>query len=158
MTSHHCPRPRRARWWPVLVVAAIAAVADRRTLVAASANSASFLTEFKHRVLNDIIPVDDEHGPLTVGKVDSFNNVQLEPLLSTIAAMDYFRFVKLNLKKKCTLWLDNTKCALRWVRVNRTRDRVRTSESDEARMTRRECRANAAARPWEERDTIARLA
>lgn len=74
---------------------------------------ASFISALKNRVLNEFVPINN--GTLTISTVDAFNNLHLAPRLQSITDMDYFRFVKLNLKNKCTLWPDNTKCALRFV-------------------------------------------
>jgi hypothetical protein len=65
--------------------------------------------------LSNIIPVDssDNNESVMISSVEAFNNVHIAPRLSAITDMDYFRYVKLNLKKKCTLWADDTKCALR---------------------------------------------
>jgi hypothetical protein len=71
------------------------------------------LFRMKGKVLNDIIPLTSQE-PLTIRDVDSFNNVHLSPRLQSICTMDYFRFVKLNLKKKCTLWADDSKCSERY--------------------------------------------
>lgn len=73
--------------------------------------TSSFLVSLRNKPLSEIIPVDNES--LTISVVDAFNNVHLAPRFQAIADMDYFRFVKLNLKNKCQLWTDNTKCALR---------------------------------------------
>ena len=65
--------------------------------------------------LNDIVPLHPGSGPLLISDVDSFNNVRIAPRLQSIVTMDYFRFVKLNLSKKCSLWPDDDRCAERSV-------------------------------------------
>ncbi|KAI1285984.1 ERO1-like protein alpha [Halotydeus destructor] len=74
-------------------------------------NQHAFLINLKNKKLNNYVPINN--GDLTVSNINTFNNVHLAPLFDVIASMDYFRYVKLNLKKKCLLWSDNTKCALR---------------------------------------------
>lgn len=71
-----------------------------------------FLNSLKSKVLNEIIPIIPEH--LNISSIDCYNNVHLSPRLQSIITMDYFRFVKLNLKKHCTLWPDDTKCSERY--------------------------------------------
>lgn len=88
--------------------------------------SSSFLDELKDKSLNNIIPVKN-NGLLNVSNVNTFNNVILAPLIERIIALDYFRFVKLNMRKKCSLWTDITKCALRYVLSHRHRDNVTSS-------------------------------
>lgn len=78
-----------------------------------SLSESSFLSRIKDKVLNDIIPLTSNEV-LRIRDVDSFNNVHLSPRLQSISGMDYFRFVKLNLKKKCTLWADDSKCSERY--------------------------------------------
>lgn len=71
----------------------------------------NFLDSLKSKVLNDFIPIIPEN--LNISSIDCYNNVHLSPRLQSIITMDYFRFVKLNLKKYCTLWPDDTKCSER---------------------------------------------
>lgn len=72
-----------------------------------------FLSSLKYKVLNEIIPIIPEN--LNISSIDCYNNVHLSPRLQSIITMDYFRFVKLNLKRHCTLWPDDTKCSERYV-------------------------------------------
>ncbi|RWS08464.1 ERO1-like protein [Dinothrombium tinctorium] len=57
---------------------------------------ATFLDRLKHEHIDDFISSDIESEPLTISKIDCFNN-----------------FIKLNLNKKCQFWSDTGKCALR---------------------------------------------
>lgn len=75
----------------------------------------TFLQQMKNYDLSEIVPLYPGSGPLLVSEVDSFNNVKIAPRLQSIVTMDYFRFVKLNLSKKCSLWPDNDRCAERYV-------------------------------------------
>lgn len=74
-------------------------------------NQETFLSSLKSKVLNDIIPITPDH--LNISSIDCYNNVHLSPRLQSIIHMDYFRFVKINLKKPCSLWPDDTKCSER---------------------------------------------
>lgn len=74
----------------------------------------TFLQRMKDTDLSDIMPLYPS-GPLLISEVDSFNNRKIAPRLQSIVAMDYFRFVKLNLSKKCSLWADDARCAERSV-------------------------------------------
>lgn len=75
----------------------------------------TFLQKMKGYDLSEIVPLYPGSGPLLISDVDSFNNVKIAPRLQSIVTMDYFRFVKLNLSKKCSLWSDNDRCAERYV-------------------------------------------
>ena len=74
----------------------------------------TFLQETKDIDLSEVVPLYPS-GPLLVAEVDSFNNAKIAPRLQSIVTMDYFRFVKLNLSKKCRLWPDDGRCAERSV-------------------------------------------
>lgn len=76
----------------------------------------TFLQRMKGTDLSDIMPLYPS-GPLLISELDSFNNLKIAPRLQSIVAMDYFRFVKLNLSKKCSLWPDDARCAERSVCV-----------------------------------------
>jgi len=77
-----------------------------------SPSQESFLQRMKSRLLNDIIPLTSSE-PLRIQDLNAFNNVQLCPRLQAMTSLDYFRFVKLNLKRKCSLWPDDSKCSER---------------------------------------------
>ena len=49
--------------------------------------------------------------------VHQFNRHMLLPLLKSIVAMDYFRYVKVNLERPCQLWCNADKCNLRDCKV-----------------------------------------
>ncbi|KAL1488935.1 hypothetical protein ABEB36_014721 [Hypothenemus hampei] len=49
--------------------------------------------------------------------VDSFNNVKLFPRLRSLLIKDYFRFFKVNLKRPCPFWSDDSRCAMRYCHV-----------------------------------------
>lgn len=68
----------------------------------------SFLRKIRKIDLSSIVPLTA--APLSISEVDSFNNVRITPRLQSIVEMDYFRFVKLNLSKKCSLWPDDARC------------------------------------------------
>ncbi|XP_049845314.1 ero1-like protein [Schistocerca gregaria] len=53
----------------------------------------------------------------TVDTVDHFNNVKIYPVLQSLLIKDYFRFYKVNLKKTCPFWADDSKCAMRYCHV-----------------------------------------
>jgi len=75
----------------------------------------TFLDKFKKLDLTQFIDknVTDQSIPrkIAVENVDQFNNNQLLPCLKSIVDMDYFKYIKLNLNKKCTLWPDDAKCS-----------------------------------------------
>lgn len=52
-----------------------------------------------------------------VDTVDHFNNIKVYPRLKSILNKDYFRFYKVNLKKECPFWSDDSRCALRFCHV-----------------------------------------
>ena len=55
----------------------------------------------------------DDRLPLKIEDLNRFIRGQLLPRLNSIVSMDYFRYIKLNLKRKCTLWPDDTRCSLK---------------------------------------------
>lgn len=48
-----------------------------------------------------------------IEKIDKFNNYKFHPLISTLVQKDYFRYIRVNLKKICQFWPDDAKCSLR---------------------------------------------
>ncbi|XP_022915530.1 ero1-like protein [Onthophagus taurus] len=52
-----------------------------------------------------------------VDTVDYFNNVKIYPRLRSLLTKDYFRFYKVNLKKNCPFWIDDSRCAIRYCHV-----------------------------------------
>lgn len=72
-----------------------------------------FLKHSKSLVLDHFEHLNRD-DKVNLSMVTSFNN-KLAPLIQSIVQMDYFKFVKLNLKRRCTLWPDNAKCSLRFV-------------------------------------------
>lgn len=79
-------------------------------------DSCTFIDRFKQRP--DLLafvrkePIG-ENVSFSPAHVDQFNNKQLLPRLLSIVDMDYFKYVKLNLNKKCSLWPDDAKCSRR---------------------------------------------
>ena len=73
----------------------------------------TFLDKFKRLDLSVFIKKNliDENEQFKPSIVDKFNNNQLLPRLLSIVDMDYFKYVKLNLNKKCSLWSDDAKCS-----------------------------------------------
>ncbi|KAF5289571.1 hypothetical protein FQA39_LY15018 [Lamprigera yunnana] len=59
--------------------------------------------------------IDD--GSCNVDTVDHFNNVKVYPRLRSLLTKNYFRFYKVNLKRKCPFWVDDSKCAMRYCHV-----------------------------------------
>lgn len=53
----------------------------------------------------------------SVETLDSFNNLKLYPRLNSLLQYDYFRYWKVNLKKECPFWEDDSKCAIRYCSV-----------------------------------------
>uniref|UniRef100_A0A8C3KJV9 ERO1-like protein alpha n=1 Tax=Calidris pygmaea TaxID=425635 RepID=A0A8C3KJV9_9CHAR len=48
-----------------------------------------------------------------VETIDAFNNYKLFPRLNELLENDYFRYYKVNLKKPCPFWNDNSHCGIR---------------------------------------------
>jgi hypothetical protein len=48
-----------------------------------------------------------------IESIDKFNNYKIHPLISILVQKDYFRFIKVNLKKICQFWHDDAKCGLK---------------------------------------------
>ena len=75
---------------------------------------AVFLSQIKSLTLDDFYPIDNQSAEdLTLSDISGFNNLQLGPRIQSIVRMDYFKFVKLNLHRRCILWPDATKCVLK---------------------------------------------
>lgn len=58
-----------------------------------------------------------------VDTVDYFNNNRITPRLKSLLVKDYFRFYKVNLRKECPFWNDDSKCAMRFCSVNPCEDK-----------------------------------
>lgn len=54
----------------------------------------------------------------SIDTVDYFNNNKIHPRLKSLLVRDYFRFHKVNLKKECPFWADDSKCAMRACHVS----------------------------------------
>lgn len=52
-----------------------------------------------------------------VDTVDYYNNLKIYPVLKSLLVKDFFRFYKVNLKKKCPFWADDPKCAMKFCHV-----------------------------------------
>ncbi|XP_018577232.1 ero1-like protein isoform X2 [Anoplophora glabripennis] len=52
-----------------------------------------------------------------IDTVDHFNNVKIFPRLRSLLVKDYFRFYKVNLKRPCPFWTDDSRCAIRYCHV-----------------------------------------
>ncbi|XP_037500381.1 ero1-like protein isoform X2 [Rhipicephalus sanguineus] len=48
-----------------------------------------------------------------IDTIDHFNNFKVHPILKSLLQKDYFRFFKVNLKRPCPFWPDDSRCALR---------------------------------------------
>ncbi|XP_014204852.1 ero1-like protein [Copidosoma floridanum] len=59
----------------------------------------------------------------TVDTVDYFNNVKIYPRLQSLLVRDYFRFYKVNLKRDCPFWADDSKCAIRYCHIKPCEDK-----------------------------------
>lgn len=58
------------------------------------------------------------HGSLgdcscNVDTIDYFNNVKIFPRIQSLVSKDYFRFYKVNLRKECPFWADDSRCAMK---------------------------------------------
>lgn len=54
----------------------------------------------------------------SVDTVDHYNNNKIFPRLKSLLVRDYFRFYKVNLRKDCPFWADDSKCAMRSCHVH----------------------------------------
>ncbi|KAJ8934535.1 hypothetical protein NQ318_012914 [Aromia moschata] len=52
-----------------------------------------------------------------IDTVDHFNNVKIYPRLKSLLVKDYFRFYKVNLRRPCPFWTDDSRCAMRYCHV-----------------------------------------
>lgn len=52
-----------------------------------------------------------------IDTVDSYNNVKIYPRLRSLLVKDYFRFFKVDLKRPCPFWTDDSRCAMRYCHV-----------------------------------------
>uniref|UniRef100_U5EX41 Putative endoplasmic reticulum oxidoreductin-1-like protein n=1 Tax=Corethrella appendiculata TaxID=1370023 RepID=U5EX41_9DIPT len=52
-----------------------------------------------------------------VDTVDYYNNVKIYPRLKSLLVKDYFRYYKVNLRRQCPFWADDSKCAMRFCHV-----------------------------------------
>lgn len=52
-----------------------------------------------------------------VDTVDYFNNVKIYPRIQSLLMKDYFRFFKVNLKKECPFWVDDSRCAMKYCHI-----------------------------------------
>ncbi|XP_021373807.1 ERO1-like protein beta isoform X2 [Mizuhopecten yessoensis] len=48
-----------------------------------------------------------------VENLDTLNNEKIYPVLESLLQKDYFRFFKVNLKKQCPFWSDDSRCAMK---------------------------------------------
>lgn len=48
-----------------------------------------------------------------VENIDSLNNRMIYPRMKSLLSKNYFRFFKVNLKKNCPFWADDSRCAMR---------------------------------------------
>ncbi|XP_068629464.1 ero1-like protein isoform X1 [Battus philenor] len=65
---------------------------------------------------------DALHGALgdcscNVDTIDYFNNVKIFPRIQSLVSKDYFRFYKVNLKKDCPFWADDSRCAMKYCHI-----------------------------------------
>ncbi|XP_050535670.1 ero1-like protein isoform X2 [Daktulosphaira vitifoliae] len=66
--------------------------------------------------LNELCGEIDETNT-TVETVDKLNNYHIYPRIISIVSKDYFKFFKVNLRRKCPFWSDDSKCAMRYCQV-----------------------------------------
>ncbi|GJQ68254.1 Ero1L [Trypoxylus dichotomus] len=52
-----------------------------------------------------------------IDTVDYYNNVKIYPRLRSLLNKDYFRFYKVNLKRECPFWADDSRCSIRYCHV-----------------------------------------
>jgi hypothetical protein len=78
-------------------------------------STALLLEEISGLTLDDFEPINKENvNELKLGDISTFNNLHLGPRIQSIVRMDYFKYVKLNLHRGCTLWPDSSKCSSRF--------------------------------------------
>jgi hypothetical protein len=77
-------------------------------------STALLLEEISGLSLDDFEPINKENvNELKLKDISTFNNLHLGPRIQSIVRMDYFKYVKLNLQRGCTLWPDSSKCSLK---------------------------------------------
>jgi hypothetical protein len=77
-------------------------------------STALLLEEISGLSLDDFEPINKENvNELKLSDISTFNNLHLGPRIQSIVRMDYFKYVKLNLQRGCTLWPDSSKCSLK---------------------------------------------
>lgn len=77
-------------------------------------STAQFLDQIKSLTLDDFVPINNlKAEDLKLSEISTFNNLHLGPRIQSMVRMDYFKYVKLNLQRGCTLWPDGTKCSLK---------------------------------------------
>uniref|UniRef100_A0A8D0FNC8 ERO1-like protein alpha n=1 Tax=Strix occidentalis caurina TaxID=311401 RepID=A0A8D0FNC8_STROC len=74
-----------------------------------------------------------------VETIDAFNNYKLFPRLNELLESDYFRYYKVNLKKPCPFWNDNSHCGIRDCAVKPCPSVSTKSYSEEANNLAEEC-------------------
>lgn len=52
-----------------------------------------------------------------VDTVDYFNNVKIYPRLKSLLSNNYFRYYKVNLKRECPFWADDSHCTMKFCHV-----------------------------------------
>lgn len=60
----------------------------------------------------------------SVASIDSLNNNKIFPRLQSLLTKNYFRYFKVNLKKPCPFWSDDSRCALKDCHVVCEKDNV----------------------------------
>ncbi|XP_044256756.1 ero1-like protein isoform X1 [Tribolium madens] len=58
-----------------------------------------------------------------VDTVDHFNNVKIYPRLRSLLHKGYFRFYKVNLRRPCPFWSDDSRCSMRYCHVEACEDK-----------------------------------
>lgn len=68
----------------------------------------------------------------TKERLNQFNRLNLLPLIRSLTAMDYFRYVKVNIHRPCKLWCNSDKCNLRDCVVKPLEDPSKCPMTDES--------------------------
>lgn len=77
---------------------------------------------FESTTCDTVACFDELHGALgdcscNVDTIDYFNNVKIFPRIQSLVTKDYFRFYKVNLKKECPFWADDSRCAMKYCHI-----------------------------------------
>ncbi|XP_073944378.1 endoplasmic reticulum oxidoreductin-1-like protein isoform X2 [Choristoneura fumiferana] len=93
----------------IFALAIVQAVSDDTELYQTTPCDSNVCFEALHGALGDC--------SCNVDTIDYFNNVKIFPRIQSLVSKDYFRFYKVNLKKECPFWVDDSRCAMKYCHI-----------------------------------------